>query len=113
MYTVGAIIAIIAIILLILSLLKEKKVEIFKPKDFEFTVMALPSFPSFKVSQEARWRYINKNTTLQKICGDLKPTSQIGILFNIKSKLDAKMDSECYPTSSPLTFYVEIINKES
>lgn len=80
------------------------------PDEFEFTVKALPSFPSFKVSQEARWRYINDNKMLQRLVGEgVKPSTQINVMFTCKHNLKISMDSECYPTHSDLTFYIKRI----
>lgn len=78
-------------------------------EDFEFTVEVLPNFPSFTVPQEERWDILNKNILLQKLCKDKLPSSQIGILFNASYKLDRRMDSECFPTYSPLTYIIKII----
>ena len=80
------------------------------PDEFEFTVKALPSFPSFKVSIEDRWRHINENKLLQRLVGEGKiPSHEINKMFTCSNKLDICMDSECYPTYSDLTFYIKRI----
>ena len=90
-----------------ISKLYKKEVE--NLDEFSIVDKVLPDFPSFKATDESIWRIIDKDKRLNKICGELKPSTQIGVLFTARHSLDTRMDGECYPTYSPITINIKRI----
>lgn len=87
------------------------KLNIVVPDEFIIEDSVLPDFPSFKVSDKSIWHILNNNHKLMKLCGDKKPASQVGKLFEAQYQVDTVTSSEGYPSWSPITITIKRINK--
>lgn len=82
-----------------------------KPKDFTFVEEVLLNFPSFGIDNRSIYGCLDDNKKLRKLCGNKRPSKQIGKLYTVTYCIDTKLDNEWYPTWSPVTFNIKVIDK--